>query len=218
MPFTVEQFLKVFAAYNQAVYPTQIFLVLAAFAAIFFSVKPNKISSKSVATILSFLWIWSGIVYHLLFFSRINRFAYLFGAVFILQAAVIFYSGVVKGALSFRFPFDKNGLAGTMILYYAVVFYPVLGYFFGHSYPEAPTFGVPCPTTIFTFGLLLWTNKKVPFYVLIVPLLWAAIGSSAAILFGIYEDLGLLAAGIACATLFLWRCKPRPTPAGAIRS
>jgi hypothetical protein len=44
-----------------------------------------------------------------------------------------------------------------------MVVYPLLGIRFGHSYPRAPLFGVaPCPTTIFTFGLLLWATRSVP--------------------------------------------------------
>ncbi|HKB86940.1 MAG TPA: DUF6064 family protein, partial [Ignavibacteriaceae bacterium] len=68
----------------------------------------------------------------------------------------------------------------------------------------------PCPTTIFTFGILLWTTKKIPGYVLIIPLIWAALGISAALQLGIKEDLGLFAAGILSAGLiFTSRIKER---------
>ncbi len=209
MPFTVEQFLGVFAAYNKAVFPSPLFLNLAALAAIFFATKPNRASGKVAAAILSVFWLWSGLVYHLLFFTRINRLAYLFSGLFILQAAIIFYSGVIREGLGFRFRKDTCGLVGSMILLFALVFYPLLGYFFDHSYPESPTFGVPCPTTIFTFGFLLWTDKKVPFYVLIIPVLWTLIGVSAAFLFTMYEDLGLPAAAIAAVLLMLRRSPTR---------
>ena len=79
---------------------------------------------------------------------------------------------------------------------YALIIYPILGYLFGHKYPYSPTFGLPCPTTIFTFGILLFVNKKIPVLVLIIPLLWSIIGFGAALNLSIYEDYGLLIAGI----------------------
>lgn len=61
-----------------------------------------------------------------------------------------------------------------------------------------PVFGVtPCPTTIFTFGLLLWTASRVPLYIIVIPFIWSLIGVSAAINLGIIEDYGLVVAGVA---------------------
>lgn len=62
--------------------------------------------------------------------------------------------------------------------------------------PALPTFGLPCPTTIFTLGILLFTKPPVPRSVFIVPLLWSAIGTSAAVQLGIPQDYGLAVAGL----------------------
>ena len=77
---------------------------------------------------------------------------------------------------------------------FALVVYPAIGYGLGHRYPAMPTFGVPCPTTIFTLGLLLFADRP-PWLVYVVPLLWSAVGSLAALRLGVYEDLALLAGG-----------------------
>lgn len=161
IPFTAEQFLGIFTAYNRAIFPMQALLVFLAFAAIFLAVKPNKFSSKIIAVILGFLWLWMGIVYHLLFFTQINKAAYLFGAAVVLQACVFLINGAFLNNLSFRAQRDFGGIAGAFLIAYALFIYPALGFVFGHSYPQSPTFGAPCPTTIFTFGLLLWTDRKV---------------------------------------------------------
>lgn len=58
-----------------------------------------------------------------------------------------------------------------------------------------PVFGVaPCPTTIFTVGVLLTGTWHVARWLLIVPGLWAAVGGSAAIFLGVPQDVALLAA------------------------
>ncbi|HSB34572.1 MAG TPA: DUF6064 family protein, partial [Nitrospirota bacterium] len=55
----------------------------------------------------------------------------------------------------------------------------------------------PCPTTIFTIGVLLFAAAPVPRSVFIIPVLWAAVASAAAFQFGVLQDLGLLPAGLA---------------------
>ena len=146
-----------------------------------------------------------GVAYHFLFFSKINQAAWLFGAIFILQSLIFIYAGVIIGELSFHSCRDVYGIGGTVILAYAFIIYPALGYLVGHKYPAAPTFGLPCPTTIFTFGILLWAKPIVPGYVLIVPLVWSLIGFFAALSLNIPEDVGLLAAGIAGTMLIVLR-------------
>jgi len=84
----------------------------------------------------------------------------------------------------------------VVLILYGMVLYPVLGYFLGHAYPASPTFGAPCPTTIFTFGLLLWTKGRVKWFLLVLPLIWSLIGFGAAVKLGIREDIGLLVAGL----------------------
>lgn len=61
MPLTADQFLNVFSAYNRAVFPIQVLLVLAALVAVFLAIRPNKISSKAVTTILACFWLWMGV-------------------------------------------------------------------------------------------------------------------------------------------------------------
>jgi hypothetical protein len=76
------------------------------------------------------------------------------------------------------------------LILYALILYPIVGSLLGHVYPSSPTFGLPCPTTIFTFGMLLWVRKP-PLIVLIIPVLWSIVGFSAALQLGIKEDIGL---------------------------
>jgi hypothetical protein len=203
LPFTVDQFLGVFARYNEAVWPAQVVLVALALVCVGLALRRLPGSDRAIAAILAFLWLWTGAVYHLLYFTTVNTAAYLFGAISIAQAAILVAFGVARPALSFRFRPTPSGLAGIALVVYALVVYPVLGYLLGHVYPHAPTFGLPCPTTIFTFGILLWADRRVPLTVLLLPLLWAGIGSSAAVVLGMTEDFGLAVAGVAAGTMIV---------------
>lgn len=66
----------------------------------------------------------------------------------------------------------------------------------GHDYPATPTFGLPCPTTILTVGVLLTVQGRVPVSLSVVPILWGGIGGSAALLLGVQTDYVLLASGV----------------------
>ncbi|HXV44590.1 MAG TPA: DUF6064 family protein, partial [Anaerolineae bacterium] len=74
-------------------------------------------------------------------------------------------------------------------------------------YPQSPTFGLPCPTTIFTFGLLLWTDHRFPKYLLVIPVIWSLFGLSAAVQLGVLEDIMLLITGLVATTMILYRDK-----------
>ena len=205
LPFTTKQFLQVFKDYNDTVFPLQIFFYFLAAAIIIFSVRKTAGSDKIVNLILTFFWLWMGIVYHLLFFVTINKAAYLFGSFFIAQGVLFFYYGVIRQKLTYRLTQDKLGVIGLILVTFALVVYPLLGYLFGHIYPVAPTFGVPCPTTIFTFGVLLWSDRKAPKIILIIPFIWSLLGFSATIALGIREDIALLVAGLLTFGILLFR-------------
>ena len=195
-PFTVDQFLSNIKSYNQAVFPIQIIFYLLSVITIYLVIKPVSKSDKIISGLLAFFWLWMGIIYHLIFFTVINKAAYFFSTVFILQGILFFNLGVFQNKLSFRFRSDGHGITGIILILFALIVYPVLGCLFGHVYPNSPTFGLPCPTTIFTFGLLLLSDKKCPVAILIIPSIWSVIGFTAAFNFGIVEDAGLLVSGL----------------------
>jgi hypothetical protein len=204
-PFTVDQFFGVFAAYNTAIWPMQVVLLVLAIAAIGLAFARLHVRSQIITGILAALWLWMGLVYHLIFFSVINPAAAIFGVAFALEAALLIWAGLGPRRLRFAFRLDAYGATGAALLAYALILYPLLGYVFGHDYPAIPTFGAPCPTTIFTFGLLLWTADRVPWWLLVIPGLWALIGLSAALSLNVPQDLGLLAAGVIAIPMLLVR-------------
>jgi hypothetical protein len=206
LPFTTEEFLDVFGRYNEAIWPMQVVAYGLGFAAVLLALRPTRWSSRFIAAVLAAFWLWTGLVYHRAYFREINGAAVLFGALFAVQAALWVLVGVVRPRLAFRIRRDLGGLVGGLFIAYTLVGYPLLGLALGQSFPRMPTFGVtPCPVTIYTFGLLLWTERPVPRVLLVIPLAWSLLGTSAAILLGIGEDFGLVVAGLLGTALLLWR-------------
>jgi hypothetical protein len=204
-PLSLEQMLSVFQTYNVAIWPMQVLAYVLGCLAAFLAIKPIRYSSRLVAAVLSFYWLWIGVVFYVFFWAPSYPAAYALAPIIVLQGAVFMVVGVLRPRLSFRFLPSIYGLVGALVVAYAMVGYPVVGYFLGHVYPRTAPFGlVPCPTTLFTFGLLLWTDKPVPKYVLLVPFL-AAIGAVQAISIGVWEDIGLVIAGLVGTGLILYR-------------
>jgi hypothetical protein len=207
LPFTLDQFLDVFRQYNRSVWPMQIILILLALVAVYFSLRKKTYSNKIIVSILAFFWLWMGIIYHFQFFSSINKAAILFGSLFIVQSLVFLYFGVIKNKLNFKLRTDVFGAMGIVLIVFALLIYPLLGYRLGHVYPSSPTFGLPCPTTIFTLGILLFSAIRIPPVIVIIPFLWTLIGFSAAFSLGMEEDTSLLIAGLLFVVMIIYKNK-----------
>jgi Family of unknown function (DUF6064) len=212
LPFTTGQFFAVFGEYNRALWPAQLLLYALGVALAAAAYLGRQGGARRVALGLAVLWAWMGGVYHLLFFRHINPAATAFGVAFLLEA-------VLFAAWGFVLPADPAGRAtgarawiGGTVLAYALVAYPLLAWALGQRYPEIPTFGAPCPTTIATFGLLVLVRPAPPWRLLVVPLAWAVVGGSAAFVLGVREDFGLpIAAAVSIAWLGYARGRRRPT-------
>jgi len=203
LPFTVEDLLGVFETYNLAIWPMQVVAYLLGAAAVLLVVRKTDLSRRIIVGVLSFLWLFSS-GFFIFALIEIYRPAYVFGAAFIVQAA-IFFACVVRPHLSFAFGRNAYTVVGLLFIAFATVGYPVMGYFIGHRYPQSPPFGLtPCPLSVFTFGLLLLTDSKVPKWILAIPFLYA-IGGILPVSIGVIEDLVMIVAGVVGTAMILYR-------------
>src|SRR4051812_33107281 len=139
-PFTIDQFLGVFEQYNQAIWPMHIVAYILGIAVIILAAKKTRYSSQMISVVLACFWGWMGIVYHLMYFSAINRAALGFGILFIIQAILWLVFGIVRPKLEFRVEANPYALTGLALIAYAMLIYPLLGTLLGHGYPHSPSF------------------------------------------------------------------------------
>jgi hypothetical protein len=199
LPFSPDAFFDVFARYNLALWPVvrTLWLVAAAVLVAVAGGPPRVVTDRLAALLLVVLWLWSGAVYHALYFTAINPAAWVFAAFFVLEAGLLAWFGLLRNQLTFGSASPRVQGLGIALALYGLA-YPVVNLALGHPYPTTPTFGVPCPTTLFTVGLLL-TCHRPPVAVTLIPVLWSVIAGSAALSLGVPADLVLLA----CAVLLL---------------
>lgn len=198
-PFSADEFLEVFRRYNEAVWPAQLILLAAGATAAVAAYRANLRHAWRWAQIafalVAGLWLWSGLAYHKAFFAELTPAGAVFGSLFIAQAGLLLIA-TTQSATQYEPASRISIIAGSALLAYAFVLYPAIGLALGHGYPSAPSFGTPCPTTIFTFGIFCLLASIVPRFLMVIPLLWAVIGSYAALGFGVGEDVALLLAAV----------------------
>ncbi len=196
LPFSADQFFAVIRQYNEAVWPAQVLVLLMGLAAIALLLWKRSWSSVAISGILALLWTWMGVVYHLAFFTSINPLAYVFGAISLVGAAAFVWLGMLRRELDFIPRRDGRSLMGMVLMVFALLIYPAWSSVAGHTYPNLPTFGLPCPTTIFTIGMLAMAVGSKVRFALVVPILWSLVGGQAAFLLDVPPDWGLVVAGL----------------------
>ena len=213
-PFTAERFFDVFRDYNVGVWPMQPVLLTVALVLVSLALASPR-SSRVVVAGLAALWAWMALAYHLAYFAGLTPAAYLFAGAFLAEAGLLAWHGVRTRRLHFALPRESSATAvGGVLVAFALIGYPALAHALGQRYPAVPTFGLPCPTVIFTFGLLTWCVRPVPRSVLWIPAAWALLGNSAALHLGAREDFALLPAAVLALGFLLWPRKQRGSPIG----
>jgi hypothetical protein len=196
LPFTREQFFDLFIEYNEALWPGVAGLWIASAICVWKFLERRPVD-RWIAALLAWHWAWSGLAYHVAFFTRINPAAWIFAALSLVQAVLFFRVGVLGRRLSFAPWHTAWAPVAWGLIVYSLA-YPAINAVSHHTLSRIPVFGVPCPTTIFTAGMLMLATPR-SWRLSIVPVIWSAIGGSAAFLLGVHADLALPVAGVALA-------------------
>lgn len=200
LPFDQREFFELFERYNDAIWPLQVLAYVLGLMAVLAILFRLRVAGPVCPGVLALLWGWTGVSYHWVFFSSINPIAPVFGALFVAQA-LMFAFAAIRSMPSFAAGTGLAVVAGWALVAYATVLYPLLNVWLGHSYPAGPSFGVtPCPLVVFTFGVFLLSQWRVPWIAFVIPCLWSIVGGSAAVLLDVTPDLAMpVAAALAVA-------------------
>ena len=138
---------------------------------------------------LEWSFIWS--------ISRKSTSPRAYGALFILQGALLFWSGVYRNRISIRLQRKPASYAGAAIFVLSALILPVIDWHHGLSWTEA-RFALLAPGTTagLTLGLLMMADRRPPLWVGAIPILWTTIAGAHAAIFGIYQDIALTATGL----------------------
>ncbi|MBN1197070.1 MAG: hypothetical protein JXA62_06660 [Candidatus Aminicenantes bacterium] len=94
----------------------------------------------------------------------------------------------MRGRLVFDFRYRAIDWLGAGFIVFGLLVYPVLLYLPGHSLQTTISLGLPCPSIILTLGIFLLVSGLFNRWLIVIPALWAAIGTGAAVTFKVYPD------------------------------
>jgi len=176
LPFSREAFFALFHSYNAAIYPVPLVMLLAALIAVLCLFKTKNIGGRAIAAILSLFWLWTGGVFHAVYFTPLNFLAPVYVVFFLLQACALLVVGVFLGRLDFHFDRSPIAWIGMVLAMLALLGYPLVEKLTGAPVSDLRFVGTaPGPTALFTVGLLLTVKKRMPALALVlIPL--AALG------------------------------------------
>ncbi|NIQ94710.1 MAG: MFS transporter permease, partial [Desulfuromonadales bacterium] len=98
---------------------------------------------RAIAAILAAAWFWVAWAYHLQRYATINWAATAFAAGFGIQAALLIWTGVIRGRIVFRAMAPVLDRAGLGIFVLALVVYPLIGpLLLGREWAQVEVFGI----------------------------------------------------------------------------
>jgi hypothetical protein len=176
---TPRTYYRLFELYNAAIWPAQIVAVSLGLAIWALLGRAPAVRERLIAAILAGCWLWVAIAFHANRYATINWAAVYFAWGFGLEAALLIWTGIVRGGLVLERPVDLASRAGLWIFLFALAVQPMVGSLLGRGWRQVEIFGVaPDPTAVATLGILLLANGRGRWALIVVPAIWCAISGA----------------------------------------
>lgn len=177
--FSPQTYYRLFELYNAAIWPAQIAAIVLGLAIPALGRRAGASRGRLIAAILAGCWLWVAIAFHAKRYATINWAAVEFAWAFGLEAALLIWTGVLRGKLVFGTGEGAIGRAAVGIFFFALLAQPFSGPLLGRPWPQVEIFGVaPDPTAVATLGILLLAAGRVRWELLAVPAIWCAISGA----------------------------------------
>jgi hypothetical protein len=174
--FAPRTYYRLFELYNREIWPAQLGALAAGAAIVVLTRREGARAARAVAAILAACWLWVAWGFHFQRYATINWAATWFAAAFAIEAALLAWTGAIRGRLRFGASSRTLRHAGAGVVLFALVVQPLLGPLAGRDWAGAELFGVaPDPTAAATLGVLLLAAPRDHWPLLVVPLAWCAV-------------------------------------------
>jgi len=172
LPFSFESLFALIGEYNRSVLPAAIIANLLGAVLLYTFYRKTETKSHLVFIVLALAWLWVGAVFYMNHLAMLYFAAPYFGGIFLLQGLILLLTGYFRRQIVFSDGRDYKGILGYIFMVFALLLYPVADGLLGTGWPDIRFFGIaPEPTILFTLGALMLIRPRVPFYLLILPII-----------------------------------------------
>ncbi|TNE29916.1 MAG: hypothetical protein EP349_05985 [Alphaproteobacteria bacterium] len=210
LPFTHDALVALFHSYNTGVQPAPWLMMCAALLALLCLFKPANIGGRAISAILALFWMWTGGVFHMMYFTPLNFMGPVYGFFFLMQAVLFLAVGTVMGKMDFHVDKSPTALMGLVLIILALVGYPLVEKLTGLTISDVRFAGTaPGPTALFTVGLLMTVRQKhTALLMVLIPLAALGVEVYTGFVLNLPFDLYIAAAAICAAALIFTRKHP----------
>jgi hypothetical protein len=188
--FAPRTYYRLFELYNADIWPAQLVALALGLAILVLLWRGPAARGRIIAAILAATWLFVAWAFHFQRYAIINWAAVYFAAGFALQALLLIWICVVRGRLDVGtadrvFVGDHARIRpvasvirclALCLFLFALLVQPAIGPLLGRSWTQAELFGVaPDPTALATLAVLLLAADRVPWTLMILPLLWCVV-------------------------------------------
>ena len=174
--FSSRAYFRLFELYNAAIWPAQIAVFALGVAVLERSRRGGAATGRWIAAFLAGCWIWVAFAFHAKRYATLNTAAPVFAWIFVLEAALFLWIGVVRGRPAFGRPVTGAEWTGLALYVLALALMPFAAVLSGRGLRAAEIFGLaPDPTAVGTLGLLLMAKSRPRWPLLIVPIVWCVV-------------------------------------------
>ena len=139
--FAPRTYYRLFELYNRAIWPAHILALGAGGAVLVLLRRGDAGAGRAVAAILAACWLWVAWGFHFERYATINWAATWFAAAFAIEAALLAWTGAIRGRLRFGASTPTVRRAGVGMVLFALVVQPLIGPLAGRDWVQAELFG-----------------------------------------------------------------------------
>ena len=147
--FSPRTYYRMFELYHQEIWPAQLVAVALALAILVLMRRDDEWRGPVIAGLLAACWLWVAIMFHVRRYATINWAARYFAALFVAQAALLVWNGVVRRRLTFRRQSEALLVPGLLVI--AIAIPPLVGRVTGRTWSQVELVGLtPDATAVAT--------------------------------------------------------------------
>jgi len=177
--FSSRTYNRLFELYHRDIWPLQVLAILGGVFMLLLLLRAQARHGRVIASFLAAAWLWVALAFHLQRYAKINWAASWFAGLFLLEALLLLWHGVIRDRLRLVPITHRAQWLGIALFVFALLIQPFVSVLSGRAWTQTELFGLtPDATAVGTLGVILVAGARVRLSLLFIPLLWCVVSGA----------------------------------------